>query len=111
MENKKAYRARILNPKSADLIEDFKDGLLVVDIDGRIEYCGHYKDVADCKVTELPSRLIIPGLIDVHSHIPQLDVRGKHGATLLDWLKRYVFPAELAFADPKNAEDVSRRFF
>jgi len=105
------YRGRILHSIGPDSVEDIRDGLLVVEDDGRISYCGAVDSVSAQNVEDLRGRLIIPGLIDVHSHIPQLDERGKHGATLLDWLQKYIFPAELAFADPKIARDVSRRFF
>jgi len=48
-------------------------------------------------------RLILPGFIDTHVHCPQLDVIASYGATLLDWLKTYTFPAEQRFADPQVA--------
>jgi guanine deaminase len=105
------YRARIIHSLSESQVEDIADGLLVVDGDGRIVSCEPYDEGFKGEAVELGSRLIIPGLVDVHSHIPQLDCRGKHGSTLLDWLKRYIFPAEKAFADPKVVDDVATRFF
>lgn len=63
------------------------------------------------KIVDLRRRLIIPGFVDCHLHLPQLDCRGKHGATLLDWLKRYIFPAEMAFKDLRIVDDVGKRFF
>lgn len=112
MKNKPVgYRGRIiycLGPKEA---VDIADGLLIVDENGKIADCGHYKDGLADKVVDLSGRFLIPGLVDVHSHIPQLDQRGKHGATLLDWLDRYIFPAEREFADLKVVEEVATRFF
>ena len=46
-------------------------------------------------------RLILPGFIDTHVHMPQLDVIASYGAELLDWLNTYTFPAEICFADPE----------
>jgi guanine deaminase len=105
------YRARIIHSVNQSQVQDIGDGLLVVGGDGRIVSCEPYDKSFKGKVTELGSRLIIPGLVDVHSHIPQLDCRGKHGATLLDWLERYIFPAEKAFAKPQVVDDVATRFF
>lgn len=114
------YRARIINPKSATEAEDIRDGLLVVDDAGKIVSCGPFKGdspifkrgtVPFCKIIDLRRHLIIPGLVDCHLHLPQLDCRGKHGATLLDWLKRYIFPAEAAFRDIRVVDDVGKRFF
>jgi guanine deaminase len=48
-------------------------------------------------------QLVLPGFIDTHVHCPQLDVIASYGTELLDWLKRYTFPAECAFADPARS--------
>ena len=48
-------------------------------------------------------QLVLPGFIDTHVHCPQLEVIGSYGTELLDWLKRYTFPAECAFADPARS--------
>lgn len=90
---------------------DYRDGMLAVDASGRITGIGPYDAGARGSVEDFSGRLIIPGLVDVHSHIPQLDVRGKHGATLLKWLDRYILPAELAFSNPSVVDDVATRFF
>jgi len=43
-------------------------------------------------------------------HAPQLDVIASYGTELLDWLNRYTFPAEKAWADPAVAAAGSARF-
>jgi guanine deaminase len=48
-------------------------------------------------------RLILPGFIDTHVHCPQLEVIGSYGTELLDWLERYTFPSECAFAEPARS--------
>jgi guanine deaminase len=114
MSEQKAYRARIINPISAAQAKDIPDGLLVVDSKGKISACGEYSKIKKSykgKVIDCRRYFIIPGLIDCHLHLPQLDCRGKHGATLMDWLKRYIFPAEAAFRDLKVVDDVGKRFF
>ncbi len=49
-------------------------------------------------------RLVMPGFIDTHVHMPQLDVIASYGTELLDWLNTYTFPAEMRYADPARAE-------
>ena len=49
-------------------------------------------------------RLILPGFIDSHVHMPQLDVIASYGTELLDWLNTYTFPAETRFADPVRSQ-------
>jgi len=106
----KGYRGRIIHHLGDAGVEDIGDGLLVVD-GGRIISCTSNPESFAGEIIDLGDGLIIPGLVDVHSHIPQLDCRGKHGSTLLDWLDRYIFPAEKAFADIDVVDDVATRFF
>jgi len=49
-------------------------------------------------------KLILPGFIDTHVHMPQLDVIASYGTELLDWLNTYTFPAETRFADPAHSQ-------
>ena len=49
-------------------------------------------------------RLILPGFIDTHVHMPQLEVIASYGTELLDWLNTYTFPAETRFADPAYSQ-------
>jgi guanine deaminase len=55
-------------------------------------------------------RLVLPGFIDTHVHLPQLEVIASHGTALLDWLERYTFPAERRYADPAVARDGAAAF-
>ncbi|HKW85025.1 MAG TPA: guanine deaminase, partial [Burkholderiaceae bacterium] len=48
-------------------------------------------------------RLLLPGFIDTHVHMPQLDVIASYGTELLEWLNNYTFPAETLFADPERS--------
>ncbi len=55
-------------------------------------------------------RLILPGFVDTHVHCPQLEVIASYGTELLDWLTRYTFPVEAAYADPSVARIGASRF-
>lgn len=105
------FRARILHCLDRQKVEDLADGVLEIDAQGRVLSCLPYAKAAHGHLVELPGRLLIPGLVDCHSHIPQLDCRGRHGATLLDWLDRHIFSAERAFVNPAVVDDVAGRFF
>ena len=54
--------------------------------------------------------LLLPGFIDSHVHMPQLEVIASYGSELLHWLETYTFPAELRYADPAVCEAGSARF-
>ncbi|MBC8056398.1 MAG: guanine deaminase [Rhizobiales bacterium] len=55
-------------------------------------------------------RLILPGFVDTHVHMPQIDVVASYGTELLDWLETYTFPAETRFADPAHSAAGSALF-
>lgn len=48
-------------------------------------------------------RLVMPGFVDTHVHMPQLEVIASYGTELLDWLETYTFPSETRFADPAHS--------
>ncbi|WP_181704277.1 guanine deaminase [Chthonobacter albigriseus] len=55
-------------------------------------------------------KLILPGFIDTHIHLPQTQVIASYGAQLMEWLQKYTFPSELRYADRAFAE-AGARFF
>jgi guanine deaminase len=91
-----------------------EDALLLVE-DGRITAFGPYDALhgalpPQTEIVHYENCLISAGLIDTHVHYPQLQMIGAYGEQLLDWLNRYVFPAERQFADPHHAERVAGIF-
>jgi len=82
------------------------DHWLLVDDAGRIAGVqpGHEEPPSGCERHDHRGRLLLPGFIDTHVHSPQLDVIASWGTELLDWLDRYTFPAEQAWADPAVAQ-------
>jgi len=86
----------------SDAVRYRADHWLLVE-DGRI--AGVQQDAPDASWTrdEHPGRLVMPGFVDTHVHMPQLDVIASYGTELLDWLNTYTFPAESAFADPERS--------
>lgn len=90
------------------------DHLVLVE-DGRITRVGPAATLLASLPTGTPvdrhgDRLVLPGLIDAHIHLPQSQVIASPAADLLDWLARHTFPAEAAFADPGHARAMARFF-
>jgi guanine deaminase len=88
------YRAHILTPTDTGWA-DWPDGRLEVE-DGRVRAVGTWRRSA-AKATDLRPHLVMPGLVDVHAHVPQLPVCGVHPEHLLQWLQKWVFPLEARF--------------
>ncbi|HXH15190.1 MAG TPA: guanine deaminase [Sphingomonas sp.] len=114
---RKAFRGEILSvahdPRDdPNAVRHEPDGLLVVE-DGVIVARGDSAKLAE-RFADVPTEalpgLIVPGFVDAHVHYPQMDRIASHGAQLLDWLDRHIFPAERAFADRGHADLVANAF-
>jgi guanine deaminase len=93
-------RARLLSPTADGAMLDEVDGLLGVDAAGRIARIGRWdaRWPAPEEVIDLRPMVLLPGLIDLHAHLPQLPNAGLgSGLDLLTWLDRYIFPLERAY--------------
>jgi guanine deaminase len=104
----------ILNHETSEQIEFIQDGLLVIK-DGLVAEIGPAETLVEtlpqnCKITEYPGQLIIPGMIDTHVHYPQSDMIASYGEQLLTWLETYTFPTESQFSDHAHARDVAGFF-
>nr|WP_245961479.1 guanine deaminase [Thalassotalea euphylliae] len=97
----------------------FEQGALVIQ-DGKVADLGFERDILPSLALAYPDqlidtkrytgRLIIPGMIDTHIHLPQTEMIGAYGEQLLTWLTEYAFPTEKKFADEDYARQVSQRF-
>jgi len=113
------YRAELLTvaedpaAAGAEAIRHEPDGLLVVE-DGIVVARGAFAELGpafpDLAVRHFPGHLLVPGFVDAHVHYPQTERIASHGAQLLEWLDRHIFPAEAAFADPGHAATVAAFF-
>lgn len=100
-------RARVLTPLAAGGSKYEPDGVVVVEANGRIGFVGPWQAGIDepgapdlGPLIDLRPWLILPGLVDLHVHLPQVPHAGLgFGTPLLDWLGRYVFPLEHDFSE------------
>ena len=113
-----AIRAELLTLRAdpatagAEAIVHHPDGLIVIE-DGIVVSLGDYASIADhpgLPVEDRRGLLLVPGFIDCHVHYPQTERIAAHGAQLLDWLDRHIFPAEEAFADRAHADTIAAFF-
>jgi guanine deaminase len=99
-------RARVLTPLAAGGTRYESDGRIDVDAAGRIAAVGPWTGDAPgaSAAIDLRPLLVLPGMVDLHVHLPQLPNAGVGaGLDLLTWLRRYIFPLERAF-DEEAAE-------
>lgn len=102
-------RGRLLTPLGGGGARHEPDALVQVDVSGRIAFAGattERGDLADGAI-DLRPWVLMPGMVDLHAHVPQLPNAGLGaGMDLLAWLDRYIFPLERGF-DVPTAERVA----
>jgi 5-methylthioadenosine/S-adenosylhomocysteine deaminase len=85
-----------------DIIED---GAVAID-EGVILAVGTAVDIESRydarEVLDGANRVVMPGLVNGHSHAAMTLLRGvADDLALMDWLQNYIFPAEVEFVDPE----------
>lgn len=114
-ESRLLIRSSFLNPVSPGRVDFIRDGLLVVSPEGRIEDFGEHREAIrrhpDRWVQDFRDRLVIPGFVDLHTHLPQYEAIGMDGLELMAWLERYIFRTEDRFNDAEYAATATDRFF
>jgi guanine deaminase len=126
-------RARLVTPLATGGLRDEPDAVLVVDDNGRIAWLGPWAEwrargghvgpgairpggpatAGDGlpPVVDLRPWLVMPGLVDLHAHLPQIPNAGiGAGLDLLTWLERCIFPLERAY-DGETAERLAPATF
>jgi len=102
-----SLRARVLTPLAAGGIADHPDGVVEVDADGRIAWVGDaaaWPAEGRPPAIDLRPHVLLPGMVDLHAHLPQLPNAGLGaGLDLMTWLERYIFPLERRFDDAADA--------
>jgi len=107
----------ITEPESADDRASYRyedDGGVLVR-DGRIAAVGDFTQLAagqgkGARVVDHRPHLLMPGFIDAHLHMPQMQVIASYGAELLHWLNDYTFPEETKFRDAQHGRRIARLF-
>src|SRR4051812_2233552 len=107
-------RARLLTPLATGGTRHEPDALIEVDGRGRITSVATAADRPEAAVSAIDIRpwVVLPGMVDLHAHLPQLPNAGLGaGLDLLTWLERYIFPLEREFDDAAAAERLAPAAF
>lgn len=108
-------RGFIIDAPEYGRLRSWSDGGLVID-DGQIAEIGDYETLAR-KPRPQPVRwlhskrvAIFPGLIDLHTHVPQYPAVARGTSELLPWLRTQIFPLEREFTGPKGRREAEAFF-
>jgi 5-methylthioadenosine/S-adenosylhomocysteine deaminase len=85
---------RVLTPGAVVI-----DGSDVVAVDGAVTIAARFRSATTLDTT---GKLVLPGLVNTHGHAPMVMYRGlADDLALMDWLNRYIFPAEARTVSPE----------
>ncbi len=85
---------RVLNPGSIAI-----DGTSIVAVDRPDVIASQFRGREQISAT---GRVVMPGLINTHTHAPMVLYRGlADDLVLMDWLQKYIFPAEAKTVSPE----------
>lgn len=105
-------RARLLTPLGTGGTRHEPDALIAIEAAGRIASVTSAADATPevlADAVDLRPWVVMPGMVDLHAHLPQLPNAGVGaGLDLLTWLERYIFPLERGF-DSAAAEELAPR--
>src|SRR4051794_17262806 len=75
------------------------EGTDIVDVDTPAAIAAKYQAV---ETIDARTQIVLPGLINTHSHAPMVMYRGlADDLALMDWLTKYIFPAEAKTVSPE----------
>ena len=75
------------------------DGTDIVEIGAPDAIAAKYRGA---ETIEARDQIVLPGLINTHTHAPMVMYRGlADDLTLMDWLQKYIFPAEAKTVSPE----------
>lgn len=107
--------AAFINPRADGGLDFYERAFLLWNAAGVITYFSSEAPAPDIlahhDILLRENDLVLPGLIDLHTHLPQYEFVAQGRAELLPWLEDYTYPQELLFADEKIAEEQSANFF
>ena len=87
----------------AEDLEEIENGAVLIK-EGLIKDCGRAKDfkgVTAKRIIDAKNHIIMPGLVNCHTHMPMSMFRGLADDLPLDqWLNDHIFPAEAKHVNP-----------
>lgn len=111
----KALRGFLIDSPHPGRLRGIRDGALLIE-DGKILDAGEFERLALLPEAEgviwqhSPESILIPGLVDIQTHIAQYPAVGRSEATLEAWRERHIDRLERDFT-PRVAAEQSPAFF
>ena len=110
---RRIFKGIIKNPVSAERTDVYDPGYLFIsgqEVEGLSREDPRAR-MPSAQFLDLGNKIIVPGFVDTHVHLPQFAIMGIGKGELLEWLRNDTFPEEARFADSEYAGKISQQFF
>ncbi len=111
-------RGHLIDAPVFGQLRSWREGAVVIDSEtGRIAEVGDYSLLMrrhrahPVRWSGEAHHLIIPGLVDTHTHLPQYPAVARGDGELLSWLRQSIFPLERDFSKPRAQQQAPLFFF
>jgi guanine deaminase len=113
-------RGPLLIPADDGSVAFHRDGALACDESGTIRFAGAWGEIGAQANVRISQGVMMPPLIDIHTHIPQHPIRGRFlegvpaevpGGRLLAGLQRNVFPTEAKCREADCVQRIVAKFY
>lgn len=111
----KGIRGFLIDTPNTGRVRGIRDGAILLE-DGAIVAAGPYDEVRRAPGADgicwqhSPEAVIVPGLIDLHTHLPHYPAAARAEGNLNFWLERHGIPAEREFNAAAAGNDAPRFF-
>ncbi len=108
-------RGCVIDAPEYGKLRAWRDGAVIIG-DGRIAEVGSFQFLGrkhrpqPIHWQQSDRAIIFPGLIDIHTHLPQYPVVARGRGQLLEWLHQHIYPKERGFTGKVSARE-SGEFF
>ena len=108
-------RGYLIDAPQPGKLRSWSDGAILIE-DGLIAEVGEYSSLQkkprkeEVRWVHSNHVAVFPGLIDLHTHLPQYPAVTRGGEELLPWLRRHILPVERDFTRTKAHKEAPRFF-
>ncbi|MDD2331755.1 MAG: amidohydrolase family protein [Candidatus Cloacimonetes bacterium] len=106
----KRIKTNVLNPIDSQHTQLIPNCIIGYEDDKIVSVTNHNPNVQE-EVQDFSDCVCLPGLIDLHVHLSQYDIRGMYRPALLPWLSEVVFPEEAKSRQASFAASIGEHFF
>src|SRR5437867_6776104 len=93
---RRIFKGIVINPVAPDRVDYYDPGYLVIEGEriARLTLDDPQSEFPGAEFRDMNEKIILPGFVDSHVHLPQFAIMSVGKGQLLTWLNTYTYPEE-----------------